>query len=105
LIGQKVGQDEIRMLLGKGGMSTVYLAYQPSMDRVVAIKVLPREFLHDETFLTRFQREVRTIAKLEHLHILPIYDVGEVDGVPFDVMRYPAGRTLAALAETQRAAM
>lgn len=101
LIGQKLGQYEIRMLLGKGGMSTVYLAYQPSMDRVVAIKVLPREFLHDETFLTRFQREVRTIAKLEHLHILPIYDVGEVDGVPFYVMRYLSGGTLADLIDSK----
>ncbi len=101
LIGEKLGQYEIRMLLGKGGMSTVYLAHQPSMDRVVAIKVLPREFLHDDTFLTRFQREVRTIARLEHLHILPIYDVGEADGVPYYVMRYLAGGTLADLIESR----
>lgn len=101
LIGEKLGQYEIRMLLGKGGMSTVYLAHQPSMDRVVAIKVLPREFLHDDTFLTRFQREVRTIAGLEHLHILPIYDVGEADGVPYYVMRYLAGGTLADLIDSR----
>lgn len=99
LIGQKLGQYEIRMLLGKGGMSTVYLAYQPSMDRTVAIKVLPREFLHDDTFLTRFQTEVRTIAALEHLHILPVYDVGEEDGIPYYVMRYLTGGTLADLLE------
>ena len=101
LIGQTLGQYEIRMLLGKGGMSTVYLAYQPLMDRVVAIKVLPREFLHDETFLARFQREVRTIAKLEHLHILPVYDVGEDRGIPYFVMRYLAGGTLADLIDAR----
>ncbi len=97
LIGQKLGQYEIRALLGKGGMSTVYLAYQPVMDRVVAVKVLPPEFLHDETFLTRFRREIQTIANLEHLHILPVYDVGEAESVPYFVMRYLAGGTLADL--------
>lgn len=95
LIGQMLGQYEIRMLLGKGGMSSVYLGYQPSMDRPVAIKVLPREFLHDETFLARFQRETRIIARLEHLHILPVYDVGEYDGIPYIVMRYLTGGTVA----------
>ncbi len=99
LIGQKLGQYEIRALLGKGGMSSVYLAYQPAMDRLVAVKVLPREFLHDDTFLTRFQTEVRTIARLEHLHILPIYDVGEENGIPYYVMRYLPGGTLADLIE------
>lgn len=97
LIGQELGQYEIRALLGKGGMSTVYLAYQRAMDRVVAVKVLPREFLHDESFLTRFRREVQTIARLEHLHILPVYDVGEAEGIPYFVMRYLAGGTLADL--------
>lgn len=101
LIGEKLGQYEIRMLLGKGGMSTVYLAYQPSMDRVVAVKVLPREFLHDDQFLHRFRREVRTIAGLEHLHILPVYDVGEDQGLPYYVMRYLAGGTLADLIDSR----
>ncbi|GAB4474398.1 MAG: hypothetical protein Kow00124_14350 [Anaerolineae bacterium] len=97
LIGQKLGQYEIRMLLGRGGMSSVYLAYQPSMDRTVAIKILPREFLHDTTFLTRFQQEARVIARLEHLHILPVYDVGEDQGIPYIVSRYLPGGTLADL--------
>jgi serine/threonine protein kinase/Tol biopolymer transport system component len=97
LIGTSLGQYEIRMLLGKGGMSAVYLAYQPSMDRTVAIKVLPREFLHDDTFLIRFQQEARTIGRLEHLHILPVYDAGEHDGLPYLVMRYLPGGTLADL--------
>ncbi|MBN1313803.1 MAG: serine/threonine-protein kinase [Anaerolineae bacterium] len=97
LIDKSLGQYQIRVLLGRGGMSTVYLAYQPSMDRTVAIKILPREFLHDKTFLARFEQEGRTIAKLEHLHILPVYDFGEDDGIPYIVMRYLAGGTLADL--------
>jgi len=97
LIGQNLGQYQIRMLLGRGGMSTVYLAYQPSMERTVAIKVLPPEFLHDETFLARFQQEARVIARLEHLHILPVYDVGEEKGIPFIVSRYLPGGTLSDL--------
>lgn len=95
LIGQSLGQYQIRVLLGRGGMSSVYLAFQPSMERTVAIKVLPREFMHDKTFLTRFQQEARTIAKLEHLHILPVYDVGEDKGIPYLVMRYLPGGTFA----------
>jgi serine/threonine protein kinase/Tol biopolymer transport system component len=101
LTGQTLGQYHIQMVLGKGGMSTVYMAHQPSMDRTVAIKVLPRAFLHDDTFLIRFQTEARTIAKLEHLHILPVYDVGEDQGIPYIVMRYLTGGTLADLIETR----
>lgn len=97
LIGKKLGPYEIRMLLGKGGMSSVYLAYQSSMDRVVALKLLPREFLHDSTFLARFQNEARLVAKLEHINILPVYDVGEDNGIPYIVMRYLSGGTVADL--------
>ena len=97
LIGQTLGHYEIRALLGKGGMSTVYMAYQPSMDRMVALKILPREFLHDDTFLIRFEREIKTIAKLEHLHILPVYDAGQEGGIPYIAMRYLPGGTLADL--------
>lgn len=94
LIGTTLGQYEIQALLGKGGMSTVYRAYHRAMDRTVALKVLPREFMHDDTFLARFQRESRMVARLEHLHILPVYDVGETDGVPYIAMRYLDGGTL-----------
>jgi serine/threonine-protein kinase len=92
LIGKTLGQQyDIQAVLGKGGMSTVYLAHQRTMDRKVAVKVLPREFLHDEAFLQRFQQETRTIARLEHPHILPVYDAGEDQGVPYIVMRYLSG--------------
>jgi serine/threonine-protein kinase len=97
LIGQSLGQYQIRYKLGRGGMSSVYLAYHAAVDRTVAVKVLPREFLHDPTFLTRFQQEAKTVARLEHLHILPLYDAGEDRGIPYIVMRYLPGGTLAAL--------
>jgi serine/threonine-protein kinase len=75
-------------------MATVYRAYDPSFEREVAIKVLPRELLHDPQFKDRFKREIRTIAALEHPAIVPVYDVGEEDGVPYFVMRYMSGGSL-----------
>jgi len=68
-------------------MATVFHAYDPRFRRDVAIKVLPREFLHDPAFRARFEREAQTIASLEHPAIVPVYDFGEEDGQPFIVMR------------------
>lgn len=76
-------------------MATVFLAQDPLIGRDVAVKVLPREFLHDPSFRGRFEREARTIAMLEHPAIVPIYDFGEQDGQPFLVMRYMKGGSLA----------
>jgi serine/threonine protein kinase len=90
----KIGRYEIRAELGRGGMATVYRAYDPSFDREVAIKVLPRELQHDPQFHDRFKREIKTIASLEHPAIVPVYDVGEEDGVPYFVMRYMTGGSL-----------
>ncbi len=95
LIGRQIGHYKIVRELGRGGMATVYLAQQTTMnDRQVAIKVLPREFLHDPQFIERFKREVTLVAELEHPHILPVYDFGEIDRIPFIVMRYLAGGSL-----------
>ncbi len=94
LIGRTIGHYEILRELGRGGMATVYLARQTNMNRQVAIKILPREFLHDPQFIERFKREVQLIAELEHPHILPVYDFGEIDRIPFIVMRYLAGGSL-----------
>jgi serine/threonine protein kinase len=69
-------------------MATVYRAYHATMDRYVAIKVLPRHLARDPDFRARFLREARTIARPEHRHILTVHDVAEADGVPFLVMRY-----------------
>jgi serine/threonine-protein kinase len=90
----KFGRYEIKAELGRGGMATVYHAYDPRFEREVAIKVLPREMLHDVQFRTRFEREAKTIAMLEHPAIVPVYDFGEEDGQPYFVMRYMTGGSL-----------
>ncbi len=97
-----IGRYEIKDELGRGGMATVYRAYDPSFDREVAIKVLPREFLHNPQFLDRFKREIKTIAQLEHPAIVPVYDVGEHEGIPFFVMRYMPGGSLSDMIEKGR---
>ncbi|GAB4495261.1 MAG: hypothetical protein OHK0010_31670 [Anaerolineales bacterium] len=91
---QKIGRYEIKSELGRGGMATVYKAYDPLFEREVALKVLPREMLHDPQFRVRFEREAKTIAALEHPAIVPVYDVGEEDGQPYFVMRYMTGGSL-----------
>ena len=91
---QKFGRYEIKADIGRGGMATVYHAYDPRFEREVALKVLPREMLHDPQFRTRFEREAKTIAMLEHPAIVPVYDFGEEDGQPYFVMRYMTGGSL-----------
>ncbi|MFN8460156.1 MAG: serine/threonine-protein kinase [Anaerolineales bacterium] len=92
--GQMLGSYRIIGQVGKGGMATVYKAYQASMDRNVAIKVLPRQLAESPEFAARFQQEARIIARLEHPHILPVFDFGESDGVTYFVMRYLEAGTL-----------
>ncbi len=92
---EKIGRYEIRAEVGRGGMATVYRAYDPRFEREVAIKVLPREMLHDPQFRVRFEREAKTIAMLEHPAIVPVYDFGEEDGQPYFVMRFMTGGSLA----------
>jgi serine/threonine-protein kinase len=76
-------------------MATVYRAYDPRFKREIAIKLLPREFLHDPTFRARFEREAQTIAALEHPAIVPVYDYGEENDQPYLVMRLMTGGSLA----------
>lgn len=94
LIGSSLGQYQIIEMLGKGGMATVYKATQKTINRTVAVKVLPRALMHDDTFMQRFRREAEVVARLEHFHILPMYDYGEYDGMPYIVMRYLEGGSL-----------
>src|SRR5512136_1647469 len=94
--GENVGPYRIVAQLGSGGMATVYKAYHASLDRYVAIKVMHAAFREDRTFLSRFQREARIVAKLEHLHIVPVYDFVEHEGQPYLVMRFIEGETLKA---------
>lgn len=92
--GQMLGAYRIINRIGQGGMASVYKAYQPSMDRHVAIKVLPGQLAESPEFVTRFQQEARIIARLEHPHILPVFDYGEDNGITYFVMRYFEAGTL-----------
>lgn len=95
-VGESVGPYRIIEQLGQGGMATVYKAYHASLDRYVAIKVLHPAFNEDQSFEARFQREARVVAKLEHSHIVPVYDYAEQDHRPYLVMKFIEGETLKA---------
>ncbi len=90
-----IGRYEVKSELGRGGMAILYRAFDPRFERDVAIKVLPHEFLYDETFLARFEQEAKAIARLEHVAIVPVYDFGMHEGQPYLVMRYMPGGSLA----------
>jgi serine/threonine protein kinase len=77
-------------------MATVYKAYHANLDRYVAIKVMHAAFKEDSTFLGRFQREARVLARLEHPNIVPVYDFADHGGQPYLVMKYVEGDTLKA---------
>jgi serine/threonine protein kinase/lipoprotein NlpI len=95
LIGRTFGGYQIIEQIGRGGMATVFKAYQPSLDRDVAVKVLPPYYAEqDDTFLTRFKREARAIAKLRHPNILMVMDFGEDNEVAYIVMEYVDAGTL-----------
>ncbi len=94
LIGKSIGGYEILDIVGKGGMATVYRAQQVSMNRVVAVKVLPEKYINDDTYIQRFNQEVAIVSKLEHRNIVPVHDYGEFNGQPYIVMRYMAGRSV-----------
>lgn len=92
--GTTLGQYRVIEQIGQGGMARVYKAYQPSMERYVALKVLSEYSGRDTQFAKRFIREARLIAKLEHKNILPVYDYGEQQGIAYLAMRYLDGGTL-----------
>jgi serine/threonine protein kinase len=88
---------QITELLGQGGMATVYKGYREDIDRTVAVKVLPPHPGLDQQFIDRFKLEARTIARLQHPHILPLYDYGVEDDIIYLVMAYVSGGSLATL--------
>jgi serine/threonine protein kinase len=99
LVGRRLGQYQIVQEIGRGGMAVVYRAYQPALERYVAIKVLPRELTFDPEFVARFLREAKAAARLNHPNIVTIHDVGQVDGTYFIVMEYVEGPSLTQLLE------
>jgi len=91
LIGKTIGGYEIQDVIGRGGMATVFRAHQVSMNRTVAVKVLPEQYITDDTYIQRFNQEVAIVSKLEHRSIVPVHDYGEYNGLPYIVMRYMPG--------------
>ena len=87
-------QLEILALIGQGGMGAVYKARQPSLDRLIALKLLPPGVAGDAGFAERFAREARALARLSHPNIVAVYDFGQAAGMPFFLMEYVDGPNL-----------
>ena len=96
-IPDKIGDYEIRELIGSGGMGQVFLAEHTRMQRLVAVKMLPVERMKDEIAISRFYDEVRAASRLMHPNIVTAFDAGESDGVHYLAMEYVDGQTLTKL--------
>ena len=103
LIGRQIGPYRVESQLGAGGMGEVFRAHDTKLGRDVAIKILPRVFGADPERRSRFEREARVLATLNHPHIGAIYGLEDADGVPALVLELVDGETLAAAPEEQRA--
>ncbi len=90
----KIGKYEILGEVGKGAMATVYRARDPVLDRVVALKTLFASVLREPDSRDRFLREARSVARLQHRNIITVYELGEVDGMPYISMEYLEGANL-----------
>ena len=88
------GKYDLKRLLGRGGMGAVFLAQDLTLDREVAIKVLPPDYSQDPQVIKRFQQEAKTAAKLDHTNIIPIFRVESEEGLNFFVMKYISGTSL-----------
>jgi len=87
-------QLEILAFIGKGGMGAVYQARQPALDRFVALKLLPPQTASGSSFVERFNREARALAKLAHPNIVAVHEFGQVNGLPFFLMEFVDGLNL-----------
>lgn len=97
LTGTNLGKYQIMERLGRGGMADVYRAYQPGMDRIVAIKIMHGHLASDESFITRFKREAHSVGNLRHPNIVQVIDFDVQDEEYYMVMEYIQGDTLKAL--------
>jgi WD40 repeat protein/serine/threonine protein kinase len=96
---RQLGDFRILREIGRGGMGVVYEAEQLSLGRHVALKVMPQKAILDRNQKQRFEREARTAAKLHHTNIVPVFAVGEHDGVPFYAMQFIQGQGLDVIIE------
>src|SRR5436309_8947882 len=90
-VGRRVGGFELLGELGRGGMGVVYKAWQPGLNRVVALKMIPSGALAEPDAVSRFRREAEAVARLQHPNIVHVHEVGEHDGQPYLVMEYVPG--------------
>ena len=97
IIGKRLNHYQIVSRLGHGGMGEVYVAEDTKLDRKVALKTLPPEMANDPSRLSRFEREAKTIAALNHPNIVTIYSVEEAATIRFITMELVTGKTLALL--------
>ena len=94
--GTRLGPYEIVSLIGAGGMGEVFKARDTRLDRIVAVKVMPKHIAAREDLRARFEREARTVSSLNHPNICVLHEIGKQDGIDFMVLEYLEGETLAA---------
>lgn len=94
LIGRELGTYKIEKPIGSGGMGEVYFAHDSKLNRKVALKILPAEFMADPERIKRFEREARMISTLNHPYIVTIFDVGEADGLNYIATEFVEGETV-----------
>ena len=93
-VGGTLGDFVLESVIGRGGMGVVYTAHQTSLDRRVALKLLPTNAISSPKHVQRFLLEARSAAQLQHPHIVPIYSVGEASGVHYYAMQWIDGHSL-----------
>jgi serine/threonine protein kinase len=97
--GQTIGDFQLIREIGRGGMGVVYEAVQTSLNRRVALKVLPFSVGHDSKHIARFKHEAQSAAHVQHPHIVPVFAIGEEDGVHYYAMQLIEGQSLAAMVQ------
>ncbi len=93
-IGREIGQYKIERLLGSGGMGEVFLAHDAKLNRKVALKILPAQFVTDVERVRRFEREAHAVSALNHPNLITIYDIEQANGLHFIATEYVEGKTV-----------
>lgn len=101
LLGRQIAGYRVESEIGRGGMAVVYRATDLRLDRTVALKLLAPELVRNDTFRKRFTHESRVAAAIDHPHIVPVFEVGETEGILYIAMRFVAGQDLRALIDRQ----
>ena len=99
---EQLGRYQLREIIGEGAMARVYKAYDPEIDRTLAIKLLKPQISEDDQYRSRFLREARAAGVLSHPNIVTIFDVGDDESRPYIAMEFIEGMTLGDLVRTDR---